>query len=261
MVVELARDPEALEHQHHPRAQVVQRVVRRRREVALLLAHRVAEPRLARVPVALGGVDRVVRRVRAELVRDLVEDEELALGPEVRGVGDARRAEVRLGALARRGAGPSRTRRRVSGSRTSQRSESVGVSVNGSRIALVGSGISSMSDSLIPCQPRIEEPSKPRPSSNADSSNALTGERHVLPAAEQVAELQVDHLGARLARPLERLPGVRQRAVRQVVPRLQLRHRSPPASDHEKSPTTPRVVRLHCLGRRRPRRATCLLRR
>ena len=32
-----------------------------------------------------------------------------------------------------------------------------------------------MSDSLIPCQPRIEEPSNPRPSSNADSSNAVTG--------------------------------------------------------------------------------------
>ena len=54
-------------------------------------------------------------------------------------------------------------------------SESVGASVNGSRIALVASGTSSMSDSLIPCQPRIEEPSKPRPSSKADSSNDVNG--------------------------------------------------------------------------------------
>jgi hypothetical protein len=32
-----------------------------------------------------------------------------------------------------------------------------------------------MSDSEIPCQPRIDEPSKPSPSSNADSSNARAG--------------------------------------------------------------------------------------
>jgi hypothetical protein len=47
VVVELARDAEPLEGQHHPRAQVVERVVRCRREVALLLAHRVAETGLA----------------------------------------------------------------------------------------------------------------------------------------------------------------------------------------------------------------------
>ena len=35
--------------------------------------------------------------------------------------------------------------------------------------------MSSMSDSEIPCQPRIEEPSNPSPSSKADSSNALSG--------------------------------------------------------------------------------------
>ena len=63
----------------------------------------------------------------------------------------------------------------MTGSAISQTSESVGASVNGSRIALAGSGISSMSDSEIPCQPRIEEPSKPSPSSKADSSNALSG--------------------------------------------------------------------------------------
>ena len=54
-------------------------------------------------------------------------------------------------------------------------SESVGASVAGSMIALAGSGTSSMSDSEMPCQPRIDEPSKPRPSSNALSSNARIG--------------------------------------------------------------------------------------
>ena len=61
------------------------------------------------------------------------------------------------------------------GSMTSHRIESVGASVNGSRIAVSACGISSMSLSEIPCQPRIEEPSKPRPSSNDASSNADSG--------------------------------------------------------------------------------------
>jgi hypothetical protein len=44
-------------------------------------------------------------------------------------------------------------------------------------------------------------------------------QRHVLPGAEQVAELQVDHRDARLSGPLEGLARVRQRlaSVRQVV--------------------------------------------
>jgi hypothetical protein len=54
-------------------------------------------------------------------------------------------------------------------------SESVGASVNGSRSAEDASGISSMSDSEIPCQPRIDEPSNPSPSSKADSSNDVIG--------------------------------------------------------------------------------------
>src|SRR5205823_11466957 len=93
---ELARDAQPLEGEHHPGAQVVQRVVRRGREVALLLADRVAEPRLAGVPVALGRVDAVAGLVRTARVRDLVEDEELALGADVARVGDAARAQVLL---------------------------------------------------------------------------------------------------------------------------------------------------------------------
>ena len=63
----------------------------------------------------------------------------------------------------------------VPGSTISQTSDSVGTSVNGSRIAVDASGMRIMSLSSIPCQPRIDEPSKPRPSSNADSSRAPTG--------------------------------------------------------------------------------------
>jgi hypothetical protein len=54
-------------------------------------------------------------------------------------------------------------------------SESVGSEVNGSRTAEAASGRRSMSLSAIPCQPRIEEPSKPIPSAKAAASRARTG--------------------------------------------------------------------------------------
>src|SRR6266550_4411312 len=57
----------------------------------------------------------------------------------------------------------------VIGSYTLQINDSVGYCVNGSILAVVGSGMSSMSEALIGCQPRIDEPSRPKPSSN-DSS-------------------------------------------------------------------------------------------
>src|SRR6266540_870619 len=63
---------------------------------------------------------------------------------------------------------------------------------------------------------------------------------HVLPGAEQVAELEVHHRRAGLTRPLERRPGLD--LARQVVPQLllDLRHAVfPPVPDHEKSPTAP----------------------
>ena len=51
----------------------------------------------------------------------------------------------------------------------------VGSAVNGSRTAVSGCGITSMSLSLIACQPRMLEPSKPRPSSKTSSSSLSTG--------------------------------------------------------------------------------------
>src|SRR6266567_2673584 len=46
---------------------------------------------------------------------------------------------------------------------------------NGSTNAVSGTGSTSMSDSLIACQPRIDEPSKPSPSSKTPSSRASAG--------------------------------------------------------------------------------------
>src|SRR5882724_10413545 len=56
-----------------------------------------------------------------------------------------------------------------------QVSERVGTLQNGSMNAVSGSGIASMSDASMDFQPRIEEPSKPKPSSNTSAVNSLTG--------------------------------------------------------------------------------------
>src|SRR5690349_22921681 len=53
---------------------------------------------------------------------------------------------------------------------------SVGTAQNGSMNAVAGSGIASMSDASIDFQPRIEEPSKPKPSSKTSSVNSPMGQ-------------------------------------------------------------------------------------
>ena len=63
----------------------------------------------------------------------------------------------------------------VIGSRMLQYRMSDGMSAKGSRLAVVGSGITSMSLSLIDCHPRMLEPSKPNPSSNVSSLNSAAG--------------------------------------------------------------------------------------
>ena len=63
----------------------------------------------------------------------------------------------------------------VVGSRTSQRRISVVSSKNGSITAVPASGIRIMSDSLMPFQPAIEEPSNILPSSKKSSSTMRVG--------------------------------------------------------------------------------------
>src|SRR6185369_4325712 len=53
--------------------------------------------------------------------------------------------------------------------------ESVGCAMNGSMTAVDGSGTTSMSEALIGCQPRIDEPSNPSPDSKTSSSSSLMG--------------------------------------------------------------------------------------
>src|SRR6185503_6777859 len=61
------------------------------------------------------------------------------------------------------------------GSLTEQMTLKVGCAVNGSSFAVSGSGTMSMSEALIGCQPRIEDPSNPKPSSKHASLNRLAG--------------------------------------------------------------------------------------
>ena len=225
VVMELARDAEPLERQHHRGADVVQRIVRRRREVALLRARRVAEARLAGVPEALARVDRVVRGVRAEVVADLVEDEELTLGADEARVGDPGRAEVLLGALrdlARVARVPllrdrvddladERERRRLGG-----RIEDRGSRIGHQQHVRLGDPLPAADRGAVEAEAFLE----------ALRAEGSQRQRHVLPGSEEVAELEVDHRDPRLGRPFERLAGVGQRLapVHQVVLRLQLRH-------------------------------------
>ena len=60
--------------------------------------------------------------------------------------------------------------------------------------AVSGSGIRIMSDSWISWNPRIDEPSKPWPSSNVPSLEHVAGIGDVLHDAGQVAEAEVDEL-------------------------------------------------------------------
>src|SRR5438477_2637624 len=56
-----------------------------------------------------------------------------------------------------------------------QVTESVGTAQNGSMNAVAGSGIASMSDASMLFQPRIDEPSNPKPSSKTSSVSSAIG--------------------------------------------------------------------------------------
>ena len=84
-----------------------------------------------------------------------------------------------------------------------QVSDSVGTAQKGSMKAVSGSGMASMSEASMLFQPRMEEPSKPKPSSKTSSVNSRDGTAEVLPGAEGIDELDVDHLGALLSWPIQ----------------------------------------------------------
>ena len=174
-MVELALHAEPLERQHHPRAQVA----------AACRAARAGSSPASRGSCSRGRDRRSSSGPRPSRPCSAPRSGRSCTRPRrrrrtrTRGRrSTCRRCRSSAGTpprASRRGADPCRTARASPARRSRRASDSVGTSVNGSRIAVDASGIRIMSLSAIPCQPRIEEPSKPRPSSNAASSNEPIG--------------------------------------------------------------------------------------
>ena len=101
VMMALDHQPAVLHGQRHLGAQVLVVVGRRNREIAFLVARTIAEVVLhaARIPAAFFGVDEVVALVLVLVEAHVVEDEELGLGAEVGGVGQAGGSEIHLGLL------------------------------------------------------------------------------------------------------------------------------------------------------------------
>ena len=106
VVVHLDLDAHLLHREAHRRADVLQRVDRRHREVAALdrgaVAHVAALELLGARPRGLAREDLAVAARHVDGPLDRVEHEELGLGTEVRGVAEAGGLEVDLGALGQR---------------------------------------------------------------------------------------------------------------------------------------------------------------
>ncbi len=87
--------------------------------------------------------------------------------------------------------------------------------------AVSESGIRIMSDSWISWNPRIDDPSNPRPSSNTSVVSCASGDGEVLHQARQVAEPDVDDLDVLVGDEAEHLVGgplVHGRYLRVVSP-------------------------------------------
>ena len=196
VVLRLDLQPHLLHDADHLVAQVVLRVGRRDGEVPFLVARLVAEVRLLLspgVPGPLVGVDGIEAEVRPAAVADVVEDEELGLRSEVRRVRDAGRLQVRLG-LPRDVAGVAgvvllgdrvddvadQRKRRPGDERIDDRRLGVGDHQH------VG-GV----DRLPAADGR---PVEAEPFLEAVLLELIDRHREVLPGADEIHELQVDHL-------------------------------------------------------------------
>ena len=69
--------------------------------------------------------------------------------------------------------------------------------------AVSGTGLTSMSDSLIACQPRMLEPSKPKPRSKVSSSSSRAGTEKCCHRPGKVHEPQVHDLDVFLGDEIE----------------------------------------------------------
>ena len=92
-------EPAALHGHNHLRAQVLVVIGRRHREIAFLVARAVSQVVFLAtgIPATLFRVDEIKAVLFPLIEADVVKNEELGFRAEVRGVGDAGRAQVHLG--------------------------------------------------------------------------------------------------------------------------------------------------------------------
>ena len=98
-----------------------------------------------------------------------------------------------------------------------QRRLSVVSSKNGSRMAVFGSGMRIMSDSLMPFHPAIEEPSNILPSVKRLFLHLVRGNRDVLFLAARIAETEIDVLDLLLFDDLQDVAGCRHGSSSEIV--------------------------------------------
>src|SRR5262249_48316619 len=99
MVVHFGFDADGLQVLHDVGAQVMERINRRQRYVAFLMAHAVAQIVLAspRIPDAFRRFKLIAGAIHVIVIAHLVEDEELCFRPEITTVGETRLLEIIFG--------------------------------------------------------------------------------------------------------------------------------------------------------------------
>ncbi len=211
VVLDLDLDAHRLQLAHHLGAQVLEVVGGRDREVALLVAGLVPEVQrpvgvlhVGGVPGALDGVDLVHRRPLVLAEPHAVEDEELGLGPEVRRVGDRRRAQVVLRLL---GDVAGVAGVRLTGDRVVHEAVDVQRLVLAERIdhRRVGIGDQEHVGLLDLLEPTDRRTVEPVALLEVVLGQLVGRDREVLHQARQVAEAKVDELDAVVLRQLEDL--------------------------------------------------------
>ncbi len=197
VVMRLDDDADLLHLGDHLAAQIVVGIGGAHRKVAALEARLVAEVRLfdpRRVPGALRRIDLVVAAMLVLLVADLVEDEELGLGADVAGVGNAGLLQVRLG-LARHVARIAAEL--LPGNRVDHVRNDADRRLGEERIDRGGRGIGHRQHvRFVDAHPAANRrPVEAKPLREGIGVPQIDRKRAVLPAAEHVDELEIHHVG------------------------------------------------------------------
>ena len=197
VMVRLDDDPDLSHLVDHLAAQVVVRVGWADGKVASLEARLVAKVRLLdarRVPRAFHRVNLVVAAVLVLLVADLIEDEELRLGPDEAGVGNPRLLQVLLGFARDMARVP---RELLPGDGIDHVGDHAHRRLRKERIEACGGGVRDGHHvGLVDAHPAANRRAvEPEALLEGAFIQRVHRKRAMLPAPEHVDELQVDHLG------------------------------------------------------------------